>query len=138
MPAVFFVVRATVADPAKRAAFDVWYSKEHLPDAAKSFGVTKAWRFWSLADPSLHQATYQFTDEAALDRALNGADMNGWSPISIATGRMSRARARRLCWRRNLGLGERSVIPEQPAGLNPESRDVDVQRFRVHASRAPE
>jgi hypothetical protein len=54
MPAAFFVVRATVANPARRAAFDAWYSHEHLPDAAKSFGVTKAWRFWSLADPSLH------------------------------------------------------------------------------------
>ena len=75
MPAAFFVVRATVADPAKRAAFDVWYSKEHLPDAAKSFSVANAWRFWSLADPSLHQATYQFADEAALDRAMNSADM---------------------------------------------------------------
>jgi hypothetical protein len=75
MPAAFFVVRATVPDPAKRAAFDAWYSREHLPDAAKSFGVVKAWRFWSLADPSLHQATYQFTDEAALDRAISGADM---------------------------------------------------------------
>ena len=72
MPAAFFVVRATVPDPAKRAAFDVWYSREHLPDAAKSFGVVKAWRFWSLADPSLHQATYQFPDEAALDRAGRG------------------------------------------------------------------
>ncbi len=63
-----FVVRATVSDPAKRAAFDRWYSKEHLPDAAKSFGVEKAWRFWSISDPSLHQATYQFSDQAALDR----------------------------------------------------------------------
>jgi hypothetical protein len=75
MPAAFFVVRATVADAAKRAAFDAWYSREHLPDAAKSFGVTKAWRFWSLADPNLHQATYQFADEAALERAMNSADM---------------------------------------------------------------
>ena len=33
MPAAFLVVRATVSDPAKRAAFDVWYSREHLPDA---------------------------------------------------------------------------------------------------------
>jgi hypothetical protein len=38
MPAAYFVVRATVSDPAKRAAFDRWYSKEHLPDAVKSFG----------------------------------------------------------------------------------------------------
>ena len=51
MPAAYFVVRATVSDPAKRPAFDRWYSKEHLPDAAKSFGVEKAWRFWSLAIP---------------------------------------------------------------------------------------
>lgn len=45
------------------------------PDAVKSFGVTKAWRFWSLTDPSLHQATYQFADEASLERAVNGAEM---------------------------------------------------------------
>jgi hypothetical protein len=75
MPAAYFVVRAIVADPAKRAAFDVWYQREHLPDAAKSFGVVKAWRFWSLTDPSLHQATYQFTDQAALERAIGGDEM---------------------------------------------------------------
>src|SRR5258707_1363786 len=75
MPAAYFVVRATVSDPAKRAAFDRWYSKEHPPDAAKSFGVEKAWRFWSISDPSLHQATYQFADQAALDRAMNGDDL---------------------------------------------------------------
>jgi hypothetical protein len=41
----------------------------------KSFGVTKAWRFWSLTDPSLHQATYEFADEASLDRAMKGEDL---------------------------------------------------------------
>ena len=75
MPLAYFVVRATVADPAKRPAFDAWYSREHLPDAVKSFGAAKAWRAWSLIEPALHQATYQFADEAALDRAMNGADM---------------------------------------------------------------
>lgn len=72
MPAAFFVVRATVSDPAKRAAFDKWYETEHLPDAVKSFGVAKAWRFWSLAEPSLHQAMYEFDDEAALETMLKG------------------------------------------------------------------
>lgn len=71
MPAAFFVVRSTVADAAKRAAFDKWYQNELLPDAVKSFRVNKAWRFWSLTDPAVHQATYQFDDEAALDRAMN-------------------------------------------------------------------
>lgn len=75
MPAAFFVVRAAVTDPTRRAAFDKWYENEHLPDAAKSFGVTKAWRFWSLSDPAVHQATYQFGDEASLERAMKGEDM---------------------------------------------------------------
>jgi hypothetical protein len=72
MPAAFLVVRATVADPAKRQAFDDWYHREHLPDAVKAFGVKKAWRFWSVSDPALHQASYEFADQAALDRAMNG------------------------------------------------------------------
>jgi len=75
MPAAFFVVRATVTDPTKRAAFDRWYENEHLPDAARSWGVKKAWRFWSLSDPAVHQATYQFDDEASLDRAMNSEDL---------------------------------------------------------------
>ena len=64
----FFIVRATVPDPTKRAAFDDWYRTEHLPDAVKSFGAQKAWRFWSESDPAVHQAIYQFADRAALER----------------------------------------------------------------------
>jgi hypothetical protein len=75
MPPAYFIVRATVSDPAKRAAFDAWYSREHMPDAVKSFGAQRAWRYWSLTDPSLHQATYQFPDAAALDRAVGGDEL---------------------------------------------------------------
>src|SRR6185369_4874100 len=75
MPKVFFVVRATVADATKRQAFDTWYSREHVPDAVKSFGAEKACRYWSLSDPSIHHAMYQFADQAALDRAMGGADL---------------------------------------------------------------
>lgn len=70
MPAAVFIVRYTVADPAKRATFDKWYQNELLPDAVKSFGVKKAWRIWSLTDPAVHQAIYHFDDEAALDCAM--------------------------------------------------------------------
>ena len=72
MPKAYFVVRATVADPAKRGAFDAWYQKEHLPDATKAFGIRKARRFWSASDPSLHLAMYEFADHAALERATGG------------------------------------------------------------------
>jgi hypothetical protein len=72
MPTAYFVVRATVTDPAKRRAFDAWYQKEHIPDAVKAFGVKKARRFWSASDPSLHLAMYEFTDQAALERATGG------------------------------------------------------------------
>jgi hypothetical protein len=68
----YFVVRATVADAAKRKAFDEWYRDEHLPDAAQAFGVKKARRFWSITDPSLHVAMYAFADQSALDRAMGG------------------------------------------------------------------
>ncbi|WP_315705681.1 MULTISPECIES: hypothetical protein [unclassified Bradyrhizobium] len=75
MPAAMFVVRATVTDAAKREAFDRWYRDVHLPDAIKSFGVRKAWRFWSLTDPAVHQAMYQFDDVAMMERAVGGDAM---------------------------------------------------------------
>jgi hypothetical protein len=71
MPSAYFVVRATVADPAKRKAFDAWYAKEHLPDAVRAFGVKKAWRFWSVSNPAMHEAMYEFADQAALDRGTS-------------------------------------------------------------------
>jgi hypothetical protein len=71
----FLTVRATVADASKRKAFDGWYSKEHLPDAAKTFGAASAWRYWSVSDPSQHLATYQFADLASLERAMGDAEM---------------------------------------------------------------
>jgi hypothetical protein len=75
MSAAFFVVRATVTDPARRQAFDTWYSREHLPDAVKSFGAVKAWRYWSTSEPSLHIAMYQFPDSATRDRAIEGPEL---------------------------------------------------------------
>jgi hypothetical protein len=72
MPSAYFVVRATVADPARREAFDAWYSREHLPEAVKAFGARHAWRFWSLTDPARHEAMYEFSDQAALERAISG------------------------------------------------------------------
>src|ERR1044072_6625451 len=71
----FFTVHDIKHDTAQRAAFDRWYAEEHLPDAAKSFGAEKAWRFWSESDPSVHQATYQFADRAALDHGTRADNM---------------------------------------------------------------
>ena len=75
MQAAIFVVRATVPDSAGREAFDRWYRDVHLPDAMKSFGVRKAWRVWSLTDPAVHQAMYQFDDVTAMERAIGGDEM---------------------------------------------------------------
>ena len=71
MAKAFLVVRATVSDPAKRAAFDTWYRDEHLRWAVKTFAAEKGWRFWSDTDPSVHQAAYQFADRAAAERATD-------------------------------------------------------------------
>ena len=59
MPKCFYVVRATVSDPARRAAFDAWYHTEHLPQAMAAFGAEKGWRFWSETD---HRYTRQPTN----------------------------------------------------------------------------
>jgi hypothetical protein len=75
MPTSLFIVRATIADPARRAAFDDWYRKDHLPWAVKAFGAQKAWRCWSDTDPAQHIATYQFADRAALERGTASAIM---------------------------------------------------------------
>jgi quinol monooxygenase YgiN len=75
MAKAFLVVRAIVADAGKRAAFDDWYRREHLPQAMQAFGAEKGWRFWSETDPAAHQATYQFADRAAAEAALNSAGM---------------------------------------------------------------
>jgi len=70
-----FIVRSVVPDESKRAAFDAWYSREHLPDAVRAFGVAKAWRYWSNTDPSVHLAMYQFADLGSLEAAVGGAEM---------------------------------------------------------------
>jgi len=63
----YFVVRAIIADPADRAAFDRWYQDEHLPDAMAAFGVTYAFRAWNRTDPSVHCAFYEFPSVAAAE-----------------------------------------------------------------------
>ena len=75
MTAALFIVRATVADVGRRAAFDTWYETEHLPDAIKSFGVNKAWRYWSATEPAVHVAVYRFADQASAEQATTGAEM---------------------------------------------------------------
>jgi hypothetical protein len=81
MPKALFVVRATVADASKRAAFDAWYSREHLPDAVKSFGAEKAWRYWKHqpADRRLQPRL------AGSDPHARGAGAGGgaWEIISV-------------------------------------------------------
>ena len=68
-------IRATVPVESKRAAFDAWYSREHLPDAVKSFGCKRAWRYWLANDPAVHLAMYEFPDRASLDAAAGGEEM---------------------------------------------------------------
>jgi predicted HD phosphohydrolase len=59
--------------PDKREDFGTWYSREHLPDAMKSFGAVKAWRYWSATDPSLHHAMYQFADKTRSSQSEAGS-----------------------------------------------------------------
>ena len=77
MTGAWLVVRAAVADPMDRAAFDAWYHAEHLPDAVKAFSARAAWRGWSKTDPSVHCAYYKFDSPERLDAILSGAAIKG-------------------------------------------------------------
>jgi hypothetical protein len=72
MPGACLVVRATVPNPADRAAFDKWYSEEHLPDAMKAFQACSAWRGWSQTEPSVHCAYYRFDSLERLNEIASG------------------------------------------------------------------
>ncbi|MDF2970654.1 MAG: hypothetical protein K0R61_1104 [Microvirga sp.] len=76
MTALFFV-RAEVADPGERDAFDRWYEHEHLPQAAAAFQVVRAWRGWSEVDPAIHYAFYELADLTAAQAILNSEDLKG-------------------------------------------------------------
>ena len=69
----YFIVRAKLGDPALRDDFDRWYEKEHLPDAHKGFGARRAWRGWSVTEPLVHCACYEF-DDIAKARAIQTSD----------------------------------------------------------------
>ncbi|HZT86543.1 MAG TPA: hypothetical protein VFA12_01155 [Stellaceae bacterium] len=68
MAAAILAVRAEVP-AAERDAFDDWYETDHLPLALRSFGARRAWRCWSLDDPAVHVAFYEFPDAAAAKAA---------------------------------------------------------------------
>ena len=75
MPKAYFVVRAVVPDESRHAAFDHWYSTDHLPQAIAAFGAEKAWRFWSATDAAAHYAVYRFADRDRIARAVGGDAM---------------------------------------------------------------
>jgi hypothetical protein len=72
MSGAWLIVRAVVADPDDRAAFDTWYRHEHLPDAMKAFSANAAWRGWSATGPSIHCAYYRFGSLDQLDSVMTG------------------------------------------------------------------
>jgi hypothetical protein len=73
----YLVVRAVVADPDDRTRFDDWYRTEHLPDALRAFNARSAMRGWSVTDPSVHTAFYQFDTVADVEAIGGGAAIRG-------------------------------------------------------------
>jgi hypothetical protein len=65
----YLMVRSVVEERL-RQKFDHWYASDHLPKDVATFKAEKAWRFWSIVDPGVHYAVYQFADRTRLDVAL--------------------------------------------------------------------
>lgn len=75
--AALLLVRAVVADPADRAAFDRWYEEEHLPEALAAFGAGAAFRGWSRHEPAHHLAVYAFASVEAAESVLGSPTLAG-------------------------------------------------------------
>jgi hypothetical protein len=71
----FLVVRSVVPDERDRPGFDIWYRKEHLPDAVKAFKALSAMRAWSVEDPSVHTAFYRFDTLEAVQAVSRSAEI---------------------------------------------------------------
>jgi len=100
MPAPVFVVRSTVADPAKRTAFDKWYQNKLLPawspSAFKGRGGSGAW----LTQLFIRRLIVSMMKPHSTARWWRRC--HGWLPSSCATGPTCRASARPSCSRRSL------------------------------------
>ena len=73
----YLVVRAVVAEPTDRPRFDRWYEEEHLPDAVRGFGAARGWRCWSVTDPAIHYAFYEFPEVARVQAVLESPEIKG-------------------------------------------------------------
>jgi hypothetical protein len=73
MSTTWLMVRAVLADAADIPRFDAWYAAEHLPDAKRAFAALRACRCWSLTDPRVHCAFYEFPDAATAEAATASA-----------------------------------------------------------------
>ncbi len=90
----YLVVRAVVADPGDRAAFDRWYETEHLPDAVAAFHARRAWRCWNRTDPAVHLAFYEFATLADAEALAGSAPLQALVAEfdRVWAGRVSRTR----------------------------------------------
>lgn len=67
-------VRAVVADPADRPAFDKWYAEDHAMTAYRQFAPIRFWRCWSDADPAVHYVYYEFDSVARITEVAESAE----------------------------------------------------------------
>jgi hypothetical protein len=68
------IVRAIV-DSKRKDDFDIWYQKEHLPDAMNALGSMSAKRGWSIEDPNTHVAIYEFASITEASKATNSQEI---------------------------------------------------------------
>jgi hypothetical protein len=64
------LVRSTLADISLHDPFDDWYSRHHVPDSMRALNALSAHRMWSLSNPLVHYASYDFADEATIREAV--------------------------------------------------------------------
>jgi hypothetical protein len=78
-PRCLYLVRARFADPARRADWDAWYEREHIPQLLSVPGIRSVCRYQDADDPEWFVAAYEIDSPAVFEHPRY-AEVRGWGP----------------------------------------------------------
>lgn len=71
----YLQVVATIDASVDRDEFNRWYGTEHLPQVVERLHARTACRMWSLEDPDVHYALYEFESTELLIEQVRSSQM---------------------------------------------------------------
>jgi hypothetical protein len=78
-PACLYQGRARFTDESRRAEWDLWYEREHIPQVLSVPGIRSVCRYQDVDDPEWFVAVYEIDSPEVFDHPRY-AEVRGWGP----------------------------------------------------------